>query len=102
MVPINELLEPGLVKIETTPLPTKEIIPSKEPVNPIEDCPSKPDEEKSTDNNPPKPDEEEESDYDSNEKKVTKSPAKEKPTVVDSKPTHGEFFFKKDSHMKIQ
>lgn len=86
VVPIDELLEPGLVKIETTPLPTKETIPSKEP---IED-------------RPPKPDEEEESDYDSDEKKITKSPASEEPTVVDSKPTHGEFFFRKDSCMKFR
>ena len=91
-----DLTEPGLVKTETTPLPTKETIPSKEPVKPIEDRPPKPDEEKSTDHpRPPKPDEEEESDHDSDEKKkATESPDKEEPTVVDSKPTHGEFFFK--------
>ena len=95
-----DLTEPGLVKTETTPLPTKETIPSKEPVKPDEekstdDHPPKPNEEKSTDHpRPPKLDEEEESNYDSDEKKATKSPDKEEPTVVDSKPTHGEFFFR--------
>jgi hypothetical protein len=92
---IDELLEPGIVKIETeknkAPLPTKEI-PSKEPVKPIEDHPPKPD------------DEEEVNDYDSNEKKATKSPDKEvEPTMAESKPNHGEFFkLHKDSLMKMQ